>query len=298
MSWLVQTKILPAYYRGDPPAYASVTQNRPPEPVGWFLSFNDRRLGWALSEIVKQPSETTEIHSLVHFDDLPLDQFMPSYLQSAARLGPSVLGKMEVEVESNLLIDSHNGLVSFDSAMRPKKGQSLVHISGNVEGDKLRLNVRVGDAGWEPELPIPQKMVGDGLTPQMVLPHLRLGQSWTLISYSPMSLASRPLEVIQGHPPTEVLFAKVEEETTVSYNGRVEPMWLVVFRSDINTGPANEKNIRNRLWVRHNGEVVRQQVMVGQNALMFVRMSDQEAARLRAEHKEFNRRFTAEANHD
>ena len=111
----------------------------------------------------------------------------------------------------------------------------------------------------------------------MELRGLHIGQSWTIVSYSPMALPSHPLDVIQGRPPTEVLFARVEGQPGMPWDGQTEPMWLVVYRSDADTGPGSEKNIRNRLWVRRNGMVVRQEVLLGDHSLHFTRMSDQEA---------------------
>ena len=51
MSWLAVCKILPPFFLGEPPAYASVGNDTPRPPVAWYLYLNDRRLGWALSEI-------------------------------------------------------------------------------------------------------------------------------------------------------------------------------------------------------------------------------------------------------
>ena len=101
------------------------------------------------------------------------------------------------------------------------------------------------------------------------------------------------MDMIQGRPPTEVLFAKVEERTQLRWNGQLEPMWVVVYRSDASEGPGSEKNIRNRLWVRRDGTVVRQEVLLGDHSLLFTRMPDEDAAALRDEHKEFQRQQPA-----
>ena len=66
-------------------------------------------------------------------------------------------------------------------------------------------------------------------------------------------------------------------------------MWVVVYRTDAGEGPGSEKNIRNRLWVRRDGTVVRQEVLLGDHSLLFKRMSEKDAAALRDEHKEFQR---------
>ena len=137
-----------------------------------------------------------------------------------------------MEVESDLITNPLNQLVSFYSKFRPKSGQSLVKIEGSVEGDKLKITVRVGDTVWDTELPMPENKIRDSFAPEMELRGLYLGQSWTIVSYSPLALPSHPMDVIRGRPPTEVLFAKVEEQVPLTWNGQSEPTWVVVYRSD------------------------------------------------------------------
>ena len=38
-------------------------------------------LGWALSESTQQSTDTTEIHSLIHFDRFPLEKLLPFLLR-------------------------------------------------------------------------------------------------------------------------------------------------------------------------------------------------------------------------
>jgi hypothetical protein len=292
MSWLAVRKILPPFFSGEPPTYESADAEKPHPPTAWYLFLNERPLGWALSEINQQSTDTSEIHSLVHFDSLrSLEEILPLAMRAAARVSTHAAGSMEMEVESNMITNSAlNQLVSFSSKFRPKSGQSLVKIDGSVEGDKLKLSVRIGE--WNPpefELPLPDNKIRDGFAPEMGLRGLHLGQSWTIVSYSPLALPSHPMDVFRGRPPTEVLFAKVEGQPRMTWNGTSEPTWLVVYRSDTSDSPGNEKNIRNRLWIRRDGAVVRQEVLLGDHSLLFKRMSEQDAAGLRDKHKEFQR---------
>jgi hypothetical protein len=289
MSWLTIEKILPPFFTGEPPVYES-TGDGPRPPVAWYLYWGERRLGWALSEMNQQSTDTTEIHSLVHFDSLPLDELLPIYLRAIAHASSQAAGSLEMEVETDLITNSAlNQLVSFYSKFRPKNGQSLVKIDGNVEGDKLKLAVRAGDWDHDFEMPLPDNKVRDSFSPEMMLRGLHLGQSWTFDSYSPLGLPSRPMDMIQGRPPTERLFAKVEERTELTWDGQLEPMWLVVYRSDAAVGSGGERNIRNRLWVHRDGTVVRQEVVWGDHSLLFTRMPEREATKLRNEHREFSR---------
>jgi len=289
MSWLAVRKVLPPFFLGEPPAYESVggDSNRP--PVAWRLYLNDRRLGWALSEI-QHSTDTTEIHSLVHFDRLPVEELLPIYLRDLAYSSTQAAGSAEMEVESNLVTNSLDQLVSFVSKFRPKSGQSLVKIEGNVEGDKIKIDIRAGNYNNPNiELPMPENKIRDSFAPVMHVRGLHLGQHWTITSYSPLGLPSHPMDLFQGRPPTEVLFAKVEDQTRLPWNGQVEPTWVVVYRSDASEGPGNEKNVRNRLWIRRDGTVVKQEVVLGDRVLQFVRLPEKEAAQLRDEHKVFQK---------
>jgi hypothetical protein len=298
MGWLAVYKIVPSFLMGEPPAYDAADDDSPRRPVAWYLYFNERRLGWALSEVAGQSSDTTQIHSLVHFNGLPLDELLPIYLRAMARASTQAAGSAEMEVESNLITNPLNQLVSFDSKLCPKSGQSLVKIEGSVDGDKLKLTVRIGDYNNPNiELPLPESKIRDSFAPEMELRGLHLGQSWTIISYSPLALASHSMDLLRGRPPTEVLFAKVEEHTRTMWNDRMEPTWVVVYRSDASQGRSSEKNIRNRLWVHRDGTVVRQEVFLGDYSLLFVRMPEKDAARLRDKHPGFQRQLL-QHNHD
>ncbi len=292
MGWLAVCWILPPFFAGEPPAYGLADADKPRPPVAWYLYLNDRRLGWALSEIIQHSGDTTEIHSLVHFNTiLALEETLPIALRVIARASTEAAGSMEWEVESNLITNSAiNQLVAFSSKLRPKSGQSLVNIDGSVEGEKLKLTVRLGDLPpQEFPLPLPENKVRDGFSPEMELRGLRLGQSWTIVSYSPLDLPSNPMDMLKDRPPTKVLFAKVEEQAQLTWHGHLQPMWVVVYRSDTSDGPGSEKNIRNRLWVDRDGTVVRQEVRLGEHSLLFARMPERDAVRLRDEHQEFQR---------
>ncbi len=296
MSWLAVCKILPPFFMGEPPVYELASSDASRPPVAWHLYFDERRLGWALSESNQQSTDTTEIHSLVHFDRLPFEEILPIYLRDVARRTIQAAGSTEMEVESNLITNPLNQLVAFTSRLRPKSGQSLVRIEGSLEGDKLKLAVHIG-TNYNPdiELPMPENKIRDSFAPEMQLRGLYLGQHWRFTSYSPFSLPSHPVEILQQRPPTEDLFAKVEKQARLTWNGRLEPMWVVVYRSD--PSEESEKNVRNRLWVHRDGTVVRQEVFFGDHSLLFLRLSEEDAARLRDKHKEFQRQ-PPQRNHD
>lgn len=281
--WLVVRKIVPTLLIGEPPAYAIAGRQRQ-RPVAWYLNFNESRLGWALSEIGRQTTDVTEIHSLVHIDGLPWEQLLPAYLREIARASVQAANSKHMEVESNMLINPLNQLQSFDTKVRalPSTGQSLVAIDGNVEGDALVLNSRWGNYPQEKiTVPMPDNKIRDSFSPETELRGLRLGQKWTIVSYSPLSLPSNALDWLQHRPPTVVLLAEVEEKKDLMWNGKVEPAWLVVYRSDTSQSPRSESTVCNRMWVRvSDGIVLREEVVMAGNTLTFSRMTEKDAAKL------------------
>ncbi|MGA2253770.1 MAG: hypothetical protein ABSG53_03840 [Thermoguttaceae bacterium] len=68
---------------------------------------------------------------------------------------------------------------------------------------------------------------------------------------------------------------------------------MVVYRTDTSEGPGSDKNIRNRLWICHDGTVVQEEVLLGDYSLQFTRLPEEDAARLRDKQKEFRRQQPA-----
>ncbi len=295
-SWLLVRKIIPPLLIGEPPDYATVITGKQRPPVAWYLHLNNHKLGWALSEVSRQSTDVTEIHSLVHFDGLPLEelvnQLLPFYLRSFALSTFQAVKSKEMEVESHMLINPLKQLQSFDSKLRlrPNLGQSVAAIDGNVEGDSLVVNYRCAEFPQQKiTLSLPENKIRDGFSPEVELKSdrgLYLGQKWTVVTYSPLSLPD-PVQLLQHRAPTVVLLAEVEEQTSVIWNGQREPAWLVVYRTDAGETPGSETNVCNRMWVRMDGTVVREEVLLFGHSLMFSRMPDKDAATLRAKGNEF-----------
>jgi hypothetical protein len=290
--WLVAKKILPPLLVGEPPVYVSTVGDKPHPTVGWHLNFENNRLGFALSAIGRQSTDVTEIHSLVHIDEFPFNKLFPSILRPFLPSTSSLASGKGYDVESHMLINPLNQLQSFDSKLKrcPHTGQSLVAIEGNVEGDKLNFTFRYGEKPQEKiGLDIPENKIRDCFSPETELRNLHLGQSWTIVSYSPMSMPTNPLELLQHRAPTEVLLARVEEQTELLWNGKPQLVWRVVYRSDASEGSDNKQNIRNQLWVRvKDGLVLRQEVHLMGNSVQFIRMSERELDTLHEHLKQSN----------
>jgi hypothetical protein len=273
MSWLVTVKVLPSLLVGDPPSYSQIVEaQKDAPPVGWRMSINHRPLGWALSDTKLQPTGLTDIHGRVHFDALPLDEMIPGWLRALARMIRQPMDQLKMDARSVLTIDSLGNLMRFDSAMRVDPLNEVISVRGVVEGRQLELVVRSGNMSFTNEAFLPSDaLLTDALSPQSQLPGLRAGQTWTVPVYSPLWPAKTPLEIV---------IAKVEGTEPISWNGKIEECWLVVYRNDSGSGSPESQTPRGRLWVRRDGAVLKQQVLLFDSIITFERLSETEAAKL------------------
>ncbi len=273
MGWLVAVKIIIPLLGGDPPNYAAIADSRYDIPIGWRLLTNGQPVGWALSTAERKRGGETEVRSRVHFDHIPLEELTPSWLRGL--LGQVVdfhLERQAMDCESTLTIDAEGCLRRLRSAIHCERVRNVVCLRGKIVGTQLRLTVQSGNFSYSSECFVPPKaLAGDTLSPQAWLPGLRSGQSWSVPSYSPLRPPNNPLELLK---------ATVEGQEAMPWCGRMEQVWRVVYRSDPGFGLSSDKAPRGRLWVRRDGAVLRQQAMVFDCVLTFVRLSDDEAAEL------------------
>ena len=272
MSWLVWTKVLPPLIIGDPPDYRAILEvQRGEPPVGWHLLANGRKVGWAVSQTKPLPNHISEIQSHVRFTDLPLEELTPGWLRALMQLVDKPLVTLKLDTESTVLIDPLGRLLSFDSVVRMDRMTRLARLRGSVEGAQMSLQVSAGEFSYQTEVCLPPRaMLGDAFSPQSQLPRLRAGQSWRVPAYNPL------------HPrqPLEMLKAEVEGLEPIVWQGKPYEAWLVVYRSDPGFGSGNDRTPRGKLWVRQDGTVLRQEMMLLDVTLAFVRMDDDEALRL------------------
>jgi hypothetical protein len=276
MSWLIVAKVLPSLLIGDPPSYRTIIDAKRQEPpVGWHIALNQRPIGWAISKALPLADNLTEIHSRVYFPDLPLDELTPGWVGAVVRMVQSPGMRLPLDARSIVRIDALGRLLGFDSSLWSPASTRLVVISGRVEGSQLALSVEGGGLKYETELRLPaDAILTDVLSPQTQLPDLRTGQKWRVPSCNPL----RPGQ------PLEVLTATVEGKEPFTWNGKTEDVWVVVYRPDFGfAAPGNSRALRGRLWVRPNGTVLQQQLLVLDATMSFLRMSDTDAAALAAQ---------------
>jgi hypothetical protein len=268
MTWLVVYKVLPPLLVGEQPSFHEMldAQQREP-PVAWRLSLNGRKLGWAISSTSLRPDGSTQIRSRVHFDQLPLEQFLRGWLiRQVFRVVEPPSVQVEMDAHSVLTFDAEERLAGFESSIWLGSARNAIRLEGTVEGDHLILSLHSDDLPDPPKLPpvpIPQhSRMGDALSPQTQMPGLHVGQIWTTQSYNPL----RP------DNPWEVVEAKVESFEPIIWGNQTEEARLVVFRRDSGFGLlSRQPTPRGRLWVRSDGMVLRQEVLFLDSTLVFDR---------------------------
>jgi hypothetical protein len=273
MSWLVREKVLPPLLVGEPPNYSRIIESQEhTAPTAWHILVNHRRVGWALSETQRQPSGLVEIRDRVHFDVLPVEEVTATWARTFSKWLAQPIGKLRMDARSILTIDPLGRLLGFDSAVQLHPLNEVLRVRGTVEGQQLQLTIDAGGTPFTSEAFLPSDaLLSDALSPQSRLPGLRVGQTWTVPVYSPLWPVKSPLEVIH---------AEVESMEPLFWNGVMEDCWLVVYRSDSESGADRNQPPRGRLWVRRNGTVLRQQVAFFNVMITFDRLPDSGAVEM------------------
>jgi hypothetical protein len=273
MGWLVTQKVLPTLLVGDPPSTEAMLEARKPDvPLCWSVSWNDRRLGWAMSTTSRQPDDSTKIRSLVHFDELPLGDMIPDMFKAFLPDLKKVGNQFQMETRNVLLFSPEGKLKGFDSAVKFDPLQNAVEVHGVVEGSMLSLGIRASGFYHETEMRMPpQAMLSDALSPEVSLPGLHRDQTWTVKTYSPLRPPNSPIEVMR---------ARVERMEPLLWNDRLVDVWLVTYSPDSGSVLRRTDRPRAKLWVRPDGTVLKQESSLFDSVMTFVRMPEDEAAEL------------------
>jgi hypothetical protein len=272
MIWLVWQKVLPPMLVGDPPKQERILAARDHEQaVGWDISFNGRPLGWAVSTTVKRLDGGTELRATAHFDHLPVTEITPGWIQTLFKLAEQPDTQIRLNANSNVLLDSSGRPVKFRSVVELTPLGDVIELEGHLEGTRLSLVARSGEFHYTTETHLPAgALVGDALSPQTQLPGLYVGQTWTAPAFSPLRPPTSPIEILR---------ATVERMVVFAWQGTMYDTWLVAYRAESGLSLLGGSRPQGRLWVRHDGMVLQQEVSLMECQLTFTRMSTERAIR-------------------
>ncbi len=267
MSWLVVAKVLPPLRVGEPPNYASILKESDVQlPVCWSIRLHDRPIGWAATKITKRNDGISDMFSRVYLDELPLDELVPGWISTVLKPMLSELGDMDIDKRTRLVVDPLGRLVNFESRVRVGDFADAIKVQGQIEGAYLRLTVQSGEliSYKDDQYLSPDALLTDELSPQTRMPGLRVGQKWTVPLYSPFHPQNSPMEILQ---------AVVDREDRITWGGSTVGCRVIIYRSDSGS-PHAPNDVRGKIWVRHDGTVLRQEVNIFKSRLQFVRIPD------------------------
>lgn len=282
MGWLLSTKVLPTLTNGQPPDYGDMlpkTEVVNPDPVRWSIRWNSKEIGWAENKITRSLDGTGRIRSEVRFDELPVDQMLQDLLGVIGRFaGPMIgdIGIIDLTVLTSLDFDHYGVLNRLDTKVTVGDLEDLLHVQGQVSGEKLDLRARVRtgnettDIYRDKEIHLPpDALLTDSFSPRPKLANLRVGQTWTFQSYQPL----------MPHNPLTLIQAKVEREELLEWNGQMVRTRKVAFSRDSGSGISSTRKPVAELWVQKDGTVLRQDLMLANVKVQFIRVKPKAPAK-------------------
>ncbi|MDG2385030.1 MAG: hypothetical protein P8N76_25385 [Pirellulaceae bacterium] len=291
MAWLTTTKLIPPLRTGSPPRYEDVLPSEAVQlpPERWSIRLNQRVIGVALNRIRRDPDGRGSISSSVTIPELSLQDLVN---QQFGGLSASLLTgfgsdsadaqPLRFHLENEMSFDHFGELTGFDCLVDVADLQDCITLRGTVLDDKLQLvaYLKLPDANSDEE-PVPKvvhkgqiklppdSLLADSLSPRSRFGQLRVGQTWTFQSYRPLT-PTHPLQSIE---------ATVESREMIEWNSEQIRAYHVVYRRPVGV-ILNIDQTLGHVWVRSDGQVLRQSVRWGSLELTFERLpSSPEEAR-------------------
>ncbi len=279
MGWLVSAKILPNYLLGQAPTNGASDQS---QPIGWEIELGGERCGYAVSQALAGGARVTEVHSRVVLEHVSLDEIAPRWMLTLVR----DLGEIRLELRTKTTLDSFNSLVAIDSRVTLNDLPAVVRVDGHVSEGKLKLRLRSGEMLRMIEYPWREGNLLGELAPESKLIAAYVGQRWRSEVYTPFG---------SPHDPVELIEARVVEEEEIVYQSRLTKTRRIEYRSSASAGVSSKNRLRAVVWVAEDGVVLRQDAYFLNTRLRFVRMGDDQAARMADDYLELNKYATDRA---
>ena len=255
MTWLVSSKILPPFLRGEPPK----TGVRTGQPVCWRVSVADDPIGWAVSQTVPGAEGTTELHSRIKLQQVPLSRMAPRWMSTVI----DNIGPLKLDMRSRTTLDSLGNLSQFDASVKVNDLPSAILMRGIVEEGYIRLRLQYGEVVHRMNYPWPEHaMLGSKLSPDDTLLSVYTGRRWQKDVYNPFGGPQGAIEVIE---------AEVTGEDSILVQGKLTPTHIIEYRSLDTTGVSTEDRLRSTVWVDMEGKVVREEIVLMDVLLRFDR---------------------------
>jgi len=264
MSWLLVDKVLPSFRDGEPPIAAGFETG---VPVGWRVEWSGRAVGTAASIRLKGAMQTTELHNRVKLSEIPLLELAPGWLQQAV----GDIGRLRLDAYTRLEFDSLDNFSSFETRVSVNDMPGVLRMSGRVNDSYLEMRIRSGELEYLPKVYLPDRgAMSEALFPDARLPFMYVGRQWKEEVYNPFRSPSAPVELVEA----EV----VGIENLETYDKRLVRTFRVEYRGRSGPGIPDAARLQSVAWVEaKEGQVLRQDVVVGASKLRFERLAAQAA---------------------
>ncbi len=283
MSWLVVEKILPPFFSGEPPTHGILEHE---QPVCWAIECNGEHVGYAVRQAVPGAQSTTEIHSRVLLENIPLREMAPQWMSSIV----ADLGLILLDSRTRMVLDSFGTLVSLETRVQVNDLPLVVKIYGRIIGPDLNLKFHSGGVSHEVNFPLPTSSQLDGeLIPEPKLLQVYVGRKWQVEMFSMFRPPNDALDLLQ---------AEVVEEEFIRQSGCMLRAKRIEFRDLSAAGVAADQTLRAMVWVSDDGTVLRQDVYLVNTKLRFDRRNDDQAISLARDLLELDRVATLTTPND
>jgi hypothetical protein len=256
MSWLMVARILPPFFHGEPPTHGTHLR----EPVCWAISYGNRKVGHAVSQVVPGALGTTEMHSRIKIDGIEIRELVPQLLGSLVRN----LGAVSLDIRSLFELDALGNLTRFTTKVRLNDMSTVMRVRGKVDGAELKITVESGEVTHPAaSYPVPSaSSLTTELIPDPKMLQIYVGRKWQQEVYSPFRAPGSSLEILQ---------AEVVEERNIDHRGENVHARKIEYRSLTAAGVAADNRLRAVVWVGDDGTVLRQDVFLMEAKLRFER---------------------------
>jgi hypothetical protein len=289
MSWLVVAKVAPPLVGGQAPDYRAPLAEAPrnPPPVAWRLLWEERDIGHAVTRIRPADQGGTELRSLVQFKQLDVQKGLQQLLGPFSRLLPSLGNdfRLDLAIASRVQFDRQQAIRGLDSSIQVADMPHVLNLHGAVrQGRTLDVVVFPGkklpaatedDGGLvRHQIDLPRDaLLGDALAPSSQLQNLEVGQTWTIPVFRPFPPGSS----------VQIVEAKAERLELLSWDREEVEVMVVAYRDEAGSGLGAAREPIGRVWVRPDGLVLKQEVLISNLHLEFIRLTEMEGEKFAAE---------------
>jgi hypothetical protein len=262
MSWLVVAHVLPPFFQGKPPRAISDAKH---SIVYWTIECLDEEVGWAVSMAVQNSLDTTDLHSRIVLENIPLKQMAPQWLNEIV----DQMGPINLDMKNQLSLDAFDQLTGFDTEVCLNNMPAAIKMVGQCNDTDLQLRISTGDVTHRMNYPLPKNSTLAGeLTPDATLLQMFVGRRWKREVISPFRPLNQSIEILQ---------AEVVTEEPLHHEGRLVNTKRVEYRTLDNTGIAANDTLRAKLWVTDDGTVIQQDIFLLNVRLRFNRKLDRQS---------------------